>query len=205
MTVQKERRATLGGEHRRGEHRPKKDTRFVPPVQGPVAQIDAGVDALLTGCMLAERQAIGAGWHDPVGLHNAGHAHNLAGRDFADREAGFLFSYLVTCADLNRTPNVNEACIVGWEHGADLDDVVPGGELLDLLNEYSPVVGADLDDLVAAVAFWNCRRIRAQRHLRAVCRFVDVAPARVALPLHKRNGKRNTVAGSWLRSNNHAR
>ena len=199
MTTQQKCRAAWAGGHRLKIvrlHNPKR-----PHDDGQRLALEVGADTLLARCVEAGRYAVAAGWNDPAGYHNAACEHGLRGNMFADPICDFLHGVLCAMAEQGWTPNVDLTAAVARDLGVDLEAT----ELLDCLIEYTPTIGIDLDDLVAAVTYWSRRRIRAQRHLRAFLGLVDVSPTRMALPLYKRNGKQQAAEGSWLRSNNHAR
>jgi len=145
----------------------------------------------------AERRCVAAGWYEPIGLHDAAYQHGVRGDRFANRECGFLYSYLATCAELKRVPDVDEAAHLGRDHDADFT----AAELLDLLIGYGPTGHDDIDDLMAAVAFYHRSWERARRHLRMFIALVGAEPSkRTATLLSPGQQKSRDARGGWLRA-----
>lgn len=165
-----------------GRFTPSRFFRQYIPVGVAESTIDYGANELVARSFNAERRTVALGWYDPIGLQDAGHTYGLTGAMFADRQYGFLYSYLVTVADLGRVPDVDEAVAVAAEVDVDLEafDLY---RLQDLIVDEWP--SDNLDDLVAAVVHHHARRQAAHKHFKAYAEAVygtgiefDVVPRR---------------------------
>ncbi len=134
--------------------------------------IDLAADRCLDRTYSLERQAIAAGWLDPVALHDGAHSQGVCGRMFGDALCRFLFAYLVTVADLTREPDPDEAAALAddaglWNEPGDDLICTNATDILDVVVFGADGLNTDCESLLCGVKELHQRREDAKHHYKA--------------------------------------
>lgn len=109
----------------------------------------------------AERTFVAAAWLDPVSGHDAAFDHGIYGDRFADSLLGFIYSYVVACAELGSEPSLM-GCIAAGRRQNPLI-TIKLYELYNLITQSDTREG-HIDHYAADLARYMDHRERASEH-----------------------------------------